>query len=123
MKVITKKPPRQFVVGLNNKVTMVDCGIIVLAPDEQITFMTEQKTEYDVARKSWGFYATPSLNSRLPKFGLKPVLVKNTQARWFVLLVEQGNEVDFKIYCDGERLQIVGWLDDEATLKKIEDAL
>lgn len=123
MKITPKKAPRKFMVGINNGVTMHDCGTIELAADEQVTFITEQDTEYDVARKSWGFYATPSLNSRLKKFRLKPVLVKNTQARWFILLVEQGKEADFKTYCESERLQIIGWLDDEATLKKIEEVV
>ena len=42
-------------------------GTVYLAPNEQLTFVTENKNRYDVARKYWGFYATPSINSRLKK--------------------------------------------------------
>jgi len=123
MKFKARRAPRKFVTGIVNGVTMSDYGVVELKADEQVTFVTEHQAEYDVARKSWGFYATPSVNSRLKNFGLRAVLVKNTLARWFVLLVETGSEADFEAYCTSERLQVIGWLDDEATLKKIEAAL
>ena len=58
-----------------------DCGRIALAPDEQVTFTTEAGGEYDVTRKSWGFYATPSINGRLKTFGLRAALVRNVAGR------------------------------------------
>ena len=65
MKFTPKNPPREFEVGFDKKGIIRDCGVLVLAADEQVTLTTEQGGEYDVTRKSWGFYATPSTNGRL----------------------------------------------------------
>ena len=65
--------PRPFVVGIKKKLTIKDMGTVYLAPNEQLTFITENKNRYDVGRKNWGFYATPSINSRLKKEGFKTV--------------------------------------------------
>ena len=93
-----KQPPRRFTVGNTVKFEMQDCGTVHLQPDEQVTFVTEQGAEYDLARKDWGFYATPSLNSRLFNFGLRGVLVKNRLGRYFLMLVQQEKEASFNDY-------------------------
>jgi hypothetical protein len=123
MKLNEKNPPRAFEVGNVDKFLMRDCGTLRLEPDEQVTLTTEAGAEYDVARKDWGFYATPSLNARLPSFGLRAVLVRNPSARYFVLLVERGKEALFDAYVKGERLAIVAWLDNTEQLQAIERAL
>jgi hypothetical protein len=64
MKFLPKDPPRRFTVGSSVKFDMKDCGTLALTPDEQITLVTEKGAEYDVARKDWGFYATPSRTVR-----------------------------------------------------------
>jgi len=112
MKLFKTDPPREFKVGLDNRVVIKDCGSLFLSPDEQITLKTETGAEYDVARKAWGFYATPSTNGRLKSFGLRAILVKNRMERYFVLLVERGHEREFQQYIDQEELGIVAWLDD-----------
>lgn len=112
MKFEPKEPPRRFPVGNAIKFDMRDCGTLVLEPDEQVTLVTHSGAEYDVARKDWGFYATPSLNGRLEQFGLRGVLIKNRgTGRFFVLLVERGKEALFDAYCLQENLAIVTWLD------------
>ena len=125
MNIKLQNPPRNFKVGKpENKIVMKDCGKIVLEPDEQITFKTESGAEYDLARKDWGFYCTPSLNARLPSFGLRGVLIKNRETgRFFVLLVEKGKESIFDEYCDLENLAVVTWLDCEESLKKLAKKL
>ena len=124
MKFDRKDPPRRFTVGNSVRFDMHDCGALRLEPDEQVTLTTPKGGEYDVARKSWGFYATPSLNGRLPQFGLRPALVKNLGTlRQFVLLIERGSEADFDAYCVQENLAVIAWLDDEATLAAIESAM
>jgi len=121
MKFEPKDPPRAFLVGHAEKFEMHDCGNMRLEPDEQITFVTPGGAEYDIARKSWGFYATPSLNGRLTQFGLRGVLVKNRgTGRFFVLLVETGAEALFERYCADENLVIVVWLDSSAALEELE---
>lgn len=106
-----KDPPREFEVGFENKGVISDCGTMHLDPDEQITFATEAGNEYDVVRKDWGFYATPSLNGRLARFNLRGVLVKNRLDLFFVLLVERGKEEAFYRYAAAEPLEIISWLD------------
>ena len=122
MKIQTNEPPREFEVGFGPKVTMKDCAHIELAADEQITLRTEQGGEYDVARKSWGFYATPSINGRLERFGFRTALVKNRLGQFFVMLVENGGETEFEQYLREEGLTVSGWLD-EQTLGAIDDSL
>src|SRR6185369_6166938 len=94
-----REPPRLFVVGNAGPIEMKDCGTLRLTADEQVTLITESGAEFDVARKDWGFYATPSLNGRLEGFGLRGVLIRNTlTGRYFELLVERGREDAFAAY-------------------------
>lgn len=117
MKFDEKNPPRRFAVGNAVKFPMKDCGALRLEADEQVTFVTESGGEYDVARKDWGFYATPSLNGRLEQFGLRGVLIRNRgTGRYFVLLVERGREALFDAYCEQENLAVIAWLDSSAAL-------
>lgn len=119
MRLDRKDPPRTFVVGDNIKIS--DCGMIALRPDEQVTFVTEAGAEYDVVRKDWGFYATPSLNGRLLQFGLRAVLIQNHRTgRYFVLLVERSKETAFQAYLDAEKLRIVHWLDSDDALGALD---
>jgi SAM-dependent methyltransferase len=123
MKVAALDPPRVFVIGRGAPIALHDCGRIELAPDEQVTFVTPAGGEYDVVRKAWGFYATPSLNARLPSFGLRPALVKSCEERFYVMLVERGAEEEFARYLERERNVVLGWLDEAAALGRIAAAL
>ena len=123
MKFVPKIPPREFEVGYDVKGILRDCGAMRLAADEQITFLTEGGGEYDLTRKEWGFYATPSLNGRLAGFNLRAVLVKNRVDRFFVLLVERGKEEAFDRYVAAEPLKIVAWLDTLESLQALEAAM
>lgn len=124
MKFAPKNPPRRFAVGNAVKFDMKDCGTLALEPDEQVTFVTEGGAEYDVSRKDWGFYATPSLNGRLEQFGLRGVLIRNRgTGRYFVLLVERGREPAFDAYCGQENLAIIAWLDSAASLDALAGKL
>lgn len=120
MKIAIKDPPREYVVGKAKPIRIRDCGNIALDPDEQVTFTTPAGAEYDVARKSWGFYATPSTNGRLQQFRLRAALVKNAAGRFYVMLVEGGHELEFETYLRDEANHVVAWLDDEQTLSRIE---
>ena len=71
MKFNPTTPPRKFSVGHKGDIELVECGRINLAPDELVTFIDETGGEYDIARKDWGYYATPSINFRLRKNGFK----------------------------------------------------
>lgn len=124
MKFAETLPPRRFIVGNAVKFEMRDCGRLALEPNEQVTLVTESGAEYDVSRKDWGFYATPSLNGRLESFGLRGVLIRNTlTGRYFVLLVERGREDSFAAYMAQESLQLVAWLDSTASLDALRARL
>lgn len=120
MRFMPTDPPRAFEVGHDKKIQLKDCARIALEAEEQVTFTTEAGAEYDVARKSWGFYATPSLNGRLQRFGLRGVLVKNRINQYFVLLVERDKEPAFQRYVKLERLDVVSWLDDSEVLARLD---
>lgn len=111
MKFTPIDPPRKFCVGGGGAITLKDCGRLELQPDEQVTFVTETGAEYDVTRKTWGFYATPSMNGRLVRFGLRAVLVKSSDGKLFVMLVERGKEPEFERYLAREGQIVVQWFD------------
>lgn len=119
-----RNPPRIFTVGNTVSFNMKDCGAVRLNPNEQITLLTPEGAEFDVARKDWGFYATPSLNGRLQQFGLRAVLIRNlTTNRYFILLVERGKETSFDTYCSQENLGIVAWLDNTSACDTVRQKL
>lgn len=123
MRIHERRPPRVFEVGFGETIEMRDCGSLELEPNEQVTLTTESGAEYDVARKDWGFYATPSLNARLESFGLRGVLVKNRIGRYFVLLVERDKSELFARYLEIESLHVVCWLDSSDALEELEGRL
>ena len=123
MKFTPIDPPRVFDVGRGEVIQIKDCGRVELQPDEQVTFMTERGVEYDVARKSWGFYATPSLNGRLQGLGLRGVLIKNPEDKFYIFLVESGKEVDFERYLEIEDLKVVCWMDTDDAFETLQRKL
>lgn len=123
MKWMPNCPPRVYEAGYEVKVRISDCGRLHLDPDEQITLITAAGAEYDVTRKEWGFYATPSLNGRLASFGLRGVLARNRDGRVFLLLVEKGHEEAFYSYCASEPLTVLAWLDTKEAVQDLMAAL
>ena len=123
MKFKKNKVPRPIVVGIKKKLIIKDMGTVYLAPNEQLTFITESKKKYDFARKNWGFYVTPSINSRLKKEGFKTALVRNSLNRIFVMIVEKKRMSIFKKYLNTENCDLLAWLDKNYNLKKIKKCL
>ncbi len=109
-----QNPPRKFRVGLKNQFEISDCGCIRLNSDEQVTFMTERGREYDVTAKPWGFYATPSVNGRLKRFGFKTALVRNSKGQYYVMIVEPEKIDAFNEYIKEEKQTVVEWLDEKS---------
>ena len=112
--------PRKFQVnGAGVSLILSDCGRISLNPDELVTFVTNNGGQYDVTRKNWGFYATPSINGRLKSFGLRGALVISSFEKIFLMLVESGKESDFFDYINSDLQTFICWLDDDQEVKKI----
>ena len=120
MKSYLRKFSRQFQVGSKGTIQLRDCGSIQLEPDEQITFQTDEKFEYDVLRKSWGYYATPSLNARLLRFQLHAALICNHKGHYFVVLVEDAKRDEFADYLAKDSLRLVTWLDSNQQLSQVD---
>lgn len=124
MKFKKKAKPRKFTVGNLRKFELTDCGSVFLDPDEQLTFVLPSGSEYDVVRKSWGFYAMPSLNGRLQKYGLRTVLVRSTiTGKYFILLVENGKENEFEVYLTQEACVVIVWLDSTANCDALREVV
>jgi hypothetical protein len=118
VKLHIKETPRVFEIGVDRSIKISDMGNVWLQENEQLTFVTPTGAETDIVRKKWGFYATGSLNGRLPEHNLRPVLTENAQGRFYIMLVEVGAESEFLDYIRVEENRLVCWLDDE-TLKII----
>ena len=113
-------PPREFPVGAKGKIIIKDCGQIALEHDEQVTFTTEAGGEYDLARKDWGFYATPSLNGRLLSFGLHAVLARNIVTnKCYILLIEDDKEESYLAYMKQEDMIEVCRIDSDEALARV----
>ena len=110
MKLNIKKNPRKYTVGRNKNITISDMGNIFLKSNEQITFVTESKNQYDFCRKSWGYYATPSINSRLKNENFLTALVSNQNNRIYLMVIEKNKLKQFKNYIKSENQTIVAWL-------------
>ena len=55
MKLNELKPPRKFNVGANKQICIEHCADVFLKDNEQVTFKDENGSEYDVAKKNWGY--------------------------------------------------------------------
>jgi len=112
MKFNVKTVPRIFPVGIT-QIPLSHVADIDLEPDEMVTFESGGKFEYDVCRKSWGYYATPSLGGRLRAFGWRAAIMRNIDTRHcFVVLVQEGKEGEWVEYMLVERQELVMWIDD-----------
>lgn len=110
MKLLAKEPPRDFTPAPG--VTIRDCGDLQLAADEQVTMISPAGHRMDVAAKSFGFYATPSVNGRLKNEGFKTALVRNPQGQVYVMVVDSDRLDVFQTYCETETQTVLEWLDE-----------
>tara|TARA_B100001121_G_C18691171_1_gene623102 strand:+ start:1622 stop:1954 length:333 start_codon:yes stop_codon:yes gene_type:complete len=100
-----KKSNRLFTAGIT-KLKIIDKGSIYLKDDNQVTFRYK-KSEYDVCRKNWGYYATPSINGRLQNFGFKTFLTQNKFKKIYINLVHSNKMKTFKKYLKKEKSKIL----------------
>ena len=104
-----KKRNRKFKVGINN-IKLNEVAKISLKQNEMVTFFNG-KIEYDIVKKNWGYYATPSINSRLLKFGFKTCIIKSKVTNnSFIILVEKNKKKQFNKYLKDEKCIVVKWL-------------
>ena len=106
MKIIKKN--RIFKVGNNIKLNNV--ADIYLKSNELIT-LKDKKKEFDITKKSWGYYATPSIDKRLNKNGYLTAIIKNKNTKnIFVVLVDKNKKKLFLKYIKKENIKVLKWL-------------
>jgi len=89
-----------------------------LYKNEQVTLKFLQ-SEYDIARKSWGYYVTPSLQKRCKSNSLNGAIIfnkKNNQTNF--VLVNSKKKTLFKRYLDNNDYKIITWVNDNKKFKK-----
>jgi|TARA_E500000178_G_scaffold324084_1_gene350231 hypothetical protein len=107
MKIRIKKLPRKFKIAIGKKkITLTDAARIKLKKNEQVTF-EHLNSEYDVAKKDWGYYATPSINGRLKKNGFRTFLIENKIKKIYIFLVHKNKMKQFKKYCKDDNQKIL----------------
>ena len=107
------EPPRVFNVGsYGNSINLSHVIDLTLDPDEQVTLMGDNGGEFDICRKSWGYYATPSINHRLKDFGYRTCIVESSGRR-YLHLVEQEKINEYLNYLKEQRMKILFWLDED----------
>ena len=107
MKTKFLKKPRLFIAA---NITIRDYGKIQLDEDEMISFITKSKKEYDFTAKDWGFYITPSINSRLKKEGFKIALVKNKLNKTYIMAIDKEKLKIFKRDLKNQKKKVLKWL-------------
>jgi hypothetical protein len=112
MKFNIKKVPRIFSPKKDNSINISDFGDIFLNPNEQISFVTSTGKRHDFVAKDWGFYSTPSINSRLKIEGFKTALVKNAVGQIYIMTIEVDKLDFFQKYCEIEKQFVIEWLDE-----------
>ncbi len=112
MKLVRNDPPRRFRVGPRLAIEIADCGRLYLEPDEQVTFVTASAKRYDFTAKSWGYYATPSVNARLIAEGFKTALVRNRAGKYFIMVVDADRVDEFSAYLQREENELMEWIDE-----------
>ena len=113
MKVVPTEPPRRFSADTNSRTEITERGRIYLDPHELVTFVDSTGKEYDVTAMPWGFYATPSANSRLRAQGFKTAIVKNSHGKIFVMVVSAERMEEFKTYLKAQQEEVLEWLDEK----------
>jgi hypothetical protein len=102
-----KKKNRLFKVKVGNGyINIKDTAHLYLENNEQIT-LKNKSLEYDITRKNWGYYATPSINGRLKKFGYRCFLVENSFKKIYVMLVDKTKLNTFKNYIKKDNQKIL----------------
>ncbi len=102
--------PRKFVIGAKNDIVVKHTANIKLDDNEQVTFITGDGSEFDVMKKKWGYYASPSLNKRLISFGFKSALVQNKAGQVYLMIVHEDKITDFNDYCKKEDQKVLMWV-------------
>jgi hypothetical protein len=89
---------------------------INLLSDEQMT-LSYLYSNYDIAKKDWGFYVTPSFQDRCKKNNLLPALIRKDKKFYFVLVNKKKINY-FMIFLKIKKFKLSKWLNTNFYFKK-----
>jgi hypothetical protein len=100
-----KKTNRSWYVGKKENIKIYEKAKIELNQNEQISFIDKNGSDiYEICKKIWGFYLSPSINKRLKNYNHKIYLTKDKFNKVFIMAVSLNQIKKFKFYCKSENL-------------------
>ena len=103
---ILKKINRSWTVGSDRDIIITEKLKIQLNDDEQVSFIgNKNNTNYEICKKNWGYYISPSLNKRLKNYGFRVYITKNKKGQNYLMAVKFKMVKEFKLYCKKEKLK------------------
>ena len=108
---IVKKKIRKFKPSPHSKIILKDCGKIFLNNDELVSFCSKNNnnSNYEITKKNWGFYATPSINKRLKNNNFETFIVVNKFKDFFIMIVYKNKKKLFLDNLKKNQLKKVPW--------------
>ena len=108
---IINKSNRKFRPSKKSGVIITEKAKIYLKHNEQITLIDNNKNQYDIVKKSWGYYSTPSINKRLKNNNHIVCIVKNIENKTFFLFsVNIKKKIEFNKYLNKNKIKVIKWL-------------
>ena len=107
---IINKVNRKFKPSSKSRVIITEKAKIYMKHNEQITLIDINKNQYDIVKKSWGYYSTPSINKRLKNNNHKACIVKNIEKKTiFLFSVNIKKKNEFNKYLKKNKIKVIKW--------------
>jgi hypothetical protein len=81
---------------------------VCLNADEQVTFVIGD-SKFDVTKKDWGFYASPSIQKRCLNNGLKAAIIFQGK-NCYVVFVKKNKEKKFFSFIKKNKYNFLDWI-------------
>lgn len=103
---ILKKTKRSWTVGNKKDIIITEKLKIKLNDNEQVSFVgNKRKTNYEICKKNWGYYISPSIDKRLKNYGHVVYITKNKKGQVYLMAVNLKKINKFILYCKKEKLK------------------
>jgi hypothetical protein len=114
MQFFEQKSPRSFAAVESEEILTYDCGSIVLASNEQVTFLDDVSgvSHTDVTRRDWGYYLTRSCNRHHLEMGWRIGIMRNAFARTYVVAVDNSKLGAFEEFLQESEHELILWVDE-----------
>jgi hypothetical protein len=103
---LLKKIKRSWIVGDKKDILITEKIKIQLDDNEQVSFVEKKNmTSYEICKKNWGYYVSPSIDKRLKDYGHKMYITKNQYGQVYLMAVDLKKIKKFTLYCKKEKLK------------------